>query len=60
MLARTGWVGPLIGLTIFLLLIYLVVPVISGVLATILNALFIIGAVVCAVLLVASFIPGRV
>lgn len=60
MLARTGWVGPLIGLVIFLLLIFLIVPIANGILATILNILFIIGAVVCAILLVAAFIPGRV
>lgn len=57
--ASRGWVGPAIGLVVCLLLLFLVVPLFVGIVHTLLNVIFIIGAVVCAILLVVAFIGGR-
>lgn len=55
MIART-WVGPTIGLVVSLLLYFLLVPIVPVPLSTVLGIVLIIGIVVCAILLVASFI----
>jgi hypothetical protein len=52
-----GWVGPTIGLIVSMLLYFLLVPEVpGGPMNTLLSILLIVIAVVCAVLLVASFI----
>lgn len=51
-----GWVGPLVGLVVSLLLYSLALPLFPGGAAQILGVVLIIAAVVCAILLVASFV----
>lgn len=51
-----GWVGPLIGLVVSLLLYFLLIPIMPGGAAEILGIVLIIASVVCAILLVVSFI----
>lgn len=53
-----GWVGPLVGLVVSLLLYFLLVPILPGGANEILGIVLIIAAVVCAILLVVSFIRG--
>lgn len=55
-----GWVGPLIGLLVCLLLLWILVPATSGIIHTLLFVLFVIGAVVSAALLVIGLVSGRV
>jgi hypothetical protein len=50
--ANRGWVGPLIGLVVCL-------PLFTGIAHTLLQIIFIIGAVVCAILVVMAFVGGR-
>jgi hypothetical protein len=57
--ASRGWVGPLIGLVVCLLLLFLLVPLFTGIAHTLLQIIFIIGAVVCAILVVMAFVGGR-
>lgn len=53
-----GWVGPLIGLIVCLILLWLLVPATSGIVHTLLFVLLLIGAVVSAVYLVVSLVRG--
>ncbi len=53
-----GWVGPLVGLIVSLLLYFLLVPILPGGANQIMGIVLIIIAVVCAVLLVVGFIRG--
>ena len=55
-----GWVGPLIGLIVCLILLWIVVPATSGILHTLLFVIFVIGAVACAIFLVLGLVRGRV
>jgi hypothetical protein len=56
MMRTHGVVGPLIGLVVCLLLLWLLVPATSGILHTLLTVLLIIGAVYCAVVLVVGLV----
>jgi hypothetical protein len=51
-----GWVGPLIGLIVCLILLWILVPATSGILHTLLFVILLIGAVVSAVYLVLSLV----
>jgi hypothetical protein len=51
-----GWVGPLIGLIVCLILLWILVPATAGILHTLLFVIMLIGAVISAVYLVLSLV----